>query len=128
MINSMHATTNTWNKTEVCLDFVTSALALAALLQRVGSPPADGMPMQKQLTHSPSSEEKNSSGSLHISHGGGDLRKHPDPEYPGCKREQTRDIVFFGNPPFCTLRKISMYDQYSANNPSDQTNGRANIP
>ena len=63
----------------------TSALALAALLQRVGSPPAaDGMPMQKQLTHSPNSEEKNSSGSLHISHGGGDSRKHPDPEYPGC--------------------------------------------
>ena len=53
---------------------------MAALRHRVGAPPADGIPMQKQLTHSPNSDEKNSSGSLHVLGVMPVIRKHPGPE------------------------------------------------
>ena len=66
---------------------------MTALLHLVGPPP-DGIPMQKQLTHSLNSEEKNSSGSRHRSGAGGDDGwKHPGPEYPGCNGRIIRSVI-----------------------------------
>ena len=74
--------------------------------------------MQKQLTHSPNSEEKNSSGSRQLSgaaEGGDDDDdwKHPGPEYPGCKggkrKQSLLATVLEPDPPLDDILPIIQY-------------------